>query len=165
VTARIKRSRIIWEQLEGLFNVWQPLRRLGRLKVGPGARIVSGGEFWIELDRLAEIGDGGAEIALLSVVEGAVVLDRGLPFDLRLRERIRVEELGAQQCSQGKMPHCRGPCFSWPWHMTGIRTHGKPPRKLRLAPVHLEKYSLEAGRSVIEVASDVIALLVCPLKW
>jgi hypothetical protein len=49
--------------------------------------------------------------------------------------------------------------------MTGIRTHGKPPRKPRLAPGHLEKYSLEAGRSVIEVASDVIALLVCPLKW
>jgi hypothetical protein len=49
--------------------------------------------------------------------------------------------------------------------MTGIRTHGKPPRKPRLAPGHLEKYSLEAGRSVIEVASDVIALLFCPLKW
>jgi hypothetical protein len=49
--------------------------------------------------------------------------------------------------------------------MTGIRTHGKPPRKPRLAPGHLEKYSLEAGRSVIEVASHVIALLFCPLKW
>jgi hypothetical protein len=49
--------------------------------------------------------------------------------------------------------------------MTGIRAHGKPPRKPRLAPVHLEKYSLEAGQSVIEVTSDVIALLFCPLKW
>jgi hypothetical protein len=72
VTARIKRSRIIWEQLEGLFNVWQPLRRLGRLKVGPGARIVSGGEFWIELDRLAEIGDGVVEVSLIPVGEAAV---------------------------------------------------------------------------------------------
>jgi hypothetical protein len=49
--------------------------------------------------------------------------------------------------------------------MTGTRTHGKPPRKPRLAPGHLEKYSLVAGRSAIEVASDVIALLFCRLKW